>query len=156
MEQPEVTQNCGAWFICRDSEARTLIALAQPLGITTTLTAVSWAMLLASRLATERQWPRVLFETDSENLPRFITSSTPPPWHIEGMTEEIKSRLRQIPQAAIQHNYKEGNQAADGMANHAADDSQTENSSTKIWDLTIPSFINHILFQDYVNTTYPR
>lgn len=136
----------GVGFICRDSGARSLLALAQPLGITTALTAETWAMLLVSRTSTERKWPRVLFETDSENLLRFITSSTPPPWHIAGMIEEIKIRFQQIPQAAIQHNYREGNQVADGLANHAADESQTGSSSTKIWDQAIPSLLAKFYF----------
>lgn len=72
------------------------------------------------------------------------------------MIEEIKIIFRQIPQAAIQHNYREGNQAADGLANHAADGSQTGSLSTKIWDQAIPSFISQILFHDSVGTTYPR
>lgn len=146
----------GVGFVCRDSDARTIIALAQPLGITTALTAETWAFLLASRTTTERQWPRILFETDSENLMRLITTTTTPPWYIAEMIKEIKNRLRQIPQVVVQHNYREGNQAADGLANHATDGSQTGNYSTKIWDQAISSFISHILFQDYVGTKYPR
>lgn len=112
----------GADVVCRNEEAATILAISQPLGITTALAAETWAMLIASRAAMERGWPKVQFETDSENLTRFLTTDAEAPWYISNQIAEIKYRFTQIQQYTIRHVYREGNQAADALANRAADD----------------------------------
>ncbi|XP_026378119.1 uncharacterized protein LOC113272507 [Papaver somniferum] len=146
----------GEGFICRDSNAQTVIAVAQPLGITDAITAETWATVLATITTTERQWYKVLFETDSENLMRLIKTTTDAPWHTSEMIAEIRYRMSQIPDCNIQHTYREGNQDAYGLANYAADASQTGNYCTTIWDRAIPPCINQILLNDYRDIKYPR
>lgn len=99
-------------------------------------------MLIASKAATERGWPKVQFEMDSENLMRFLTSENEAPWYISNLITEIKQRLAQIQQYTIHHIYREGNQAVDGLANIAADDSSVGKLSTTIWDHVTPPSIS--------------
>ncbi|XP_026417173.1 uncharacterized protein LOC113312651 [Papaver somniferum] len=125
------------------------------LGITTTLAAENWAMHIASKTATERGWSKVQFETDSKSLMRFITSDTDAPWYISNLVVEIKQRLTQIQQYTIRHIYREGNQAADGLANRTTDDCSIRRLTTTIWEHAIPQSISFIVIADSMDITYP-
>lgn len=64
--------------------------------------------------------------------------------------------MNQIIHNAIQHNYKDGNQAEDDLANHTTDGNQSGNLATKIWDQAIPVFIRQIILRDSMGTRYLR
>lgn len=98
----------------------------------------------------------MLFESDSENLIHLIKSPKESPWYILEMIAELKHRMRQIPYCVIQHNYKEGNKEAHGLANYPTDGSQAGNYSTSIWDRANPIFLNQILLNDSTRVTFPR
>lgn len=146
----------GGGFICRDSATSVIVAMDQPLGITTTLLAETWALLMALRTVTLYQWTKIYIETDSQTLFHFITQRAEPPWYLRDMIAEITNRLEAIPHHQILHNYREANQAADALANHSADNNQQGVLQTKIWKHTVPNFLKENVLNDTRGATFPR
>ncbi|XP_026417192.1 uncharacterized protein LOC113312672 [Papaver somniferum] len=113
----------GAGWICRNSRGSTIMAMAAPIGITTTLVAETWALLLAVRMATTRGWNHLCFETNSSALESLIKNGdNKAPWIIRHMIKDINQHLQQIPEYTPTNIYREGYQAADGLAHYTIDE----------------------------------
>lgn len=119
MEQQGCPGPAGAEIICRTSNGEILMAMAAPLGITTSTTAETWGLLIAARIAVQ-QCPKVWFEMDSMAV-IHLQQQQPNnhPWYLKGMLSEIKTLMQQIPLMKIQHACRKANQASDELVNQA-------------------------------------
>lgn len=79
-----------------------------------------------------------------------------PPWYLGDMITEIIKRVAEIPQHTILHTYREANQVADTLSNHAADNSQEGVLQTKIWEHMVPGFLEQTVLNDTRGITFPR
>lgn len=67
-----------------NSQGSKLMAMATPIGITTSLVAETWEMLLAVRMATTKGRNHLCFETDSSSLESLIKNGdNKAPWIFE-------------------------------------------------------------------------
>ncbi|XP_026452262.1 uncharacterized protein LOC113352681 [Papaver somniferum] len=124
------------------------MALATALGHTTGLMAETWGLLLATRLARQQMWQPVWFKADSLSLVQMTKNDNENlPWYIQGMLQEIKMLMTEIPQVKLTQEYREANQAADKLANEAIEYQQQHPavSATRIWDNHCQPFISNIV-----------
>lgn len=129
MEQQGCPGPAGAEIICRTSNGEILMAMAAPLGITTSATAETWGLLIAARITVQQQWPKVWFEMDSMAVIQLQQQQpNNHPWYLKRMLSEIKTLMQEIPLMKIQHAYTKANQTSDELANQAVK-FQTQNSS---------------------------
>lgn len=97
-------------------------AMAAPLGITTSMLAETWGLLIAVRMATQHQWPQIWFEVDSQALVSLLKLQQPQPWYLTQLIQEIQQLLTGVPNYKITHTLREANQVADALANRAIED----------------------------------
>ncbi|XP_026377824.1 uncharacterized protein LOC113272146 [Papaver somniferum] len=134
----------GAGWICKNEHGRVIMAMATPIGKTTTIVAETWALLLAVRMAALKEWNTIQFETDSTALLTLVSKDpSEAPWIIRTLLQEIQQHLRLIQPYVITHSYREANQAADGLADFTAKnnyntglESSTEHQPT--YESTLP------------------
>lgn len=107
-------------FYLRDCHGDLVYAEAQEIGITTVMEAESSTIIWCLRYCSNRNIQNVIVETNSLSLLKIIRGIWQIPWHIMEHIEEIRTHMASI-HAEIKHIFREANNLADSLANHAFD-----------------------------------
>ncbi|KAK6784166.1 hypothetical protein RDI58_017620 [Solanum bulbocastanum] len=129
-------------FCIRDHKGDLCYAQAGVLGQTNNVQAEARAILEALRYWVTTVDAEKVLETDSLTMINFIKGVWRVPWEISEIVEEIKTMIFKQG-VKIQHIFREGNQLADFLANHAAEiDRKVEYQSFKELPSTGRKIIN--------------
>jgi len=104
--------------IFRDNEANMLMCFAEPHGISSSYKAELCGIMLAIEIAHQNNWNQIWFETDSSLVVMAIKNSFVIPWNLRNRWSNSMIHLGSM-NFIITHTYREGNQAADILANFA-------------------------------------
>lgn len=115
----------GAGYILRNHWGNHIISSAIPLGSTMAIVAETKACYLGLKEVVNMRPTHLHLEMDSTTLVHWLTSPLSTefayPWQLYHLITDIHKLLRQIQNVRITHIYREGNKAADALANRGAD-----------------------------------
>ncbi|MQM07638.1 hypothetical protein Taro_040481 [Colocasia esculenta] len=117
---------CGGGGCFRDSSGQFIYGFAFYYGAGSSLLAESREMHDGLRLALERRLPVSILYSDSAQLVGAIHSGRCPHWSVFPWWKGICKMVDQL-KPIIQHSFREGNQVADCLANHAC--AQADNTA---------------------------
>ncbi|KAL0292706.1 UNVERIFIED_CONTAM: hypothetical protein Sradi_6977900 [Sesamum radiatum] len=103
--------------IIRDCRGRMVLAFATGLNIQTNVFAELFAIVKGLQMAREAGCTQLLIETDAKVVLQLIAKDTGA-WHIQHLLTRLRILRRGIT-IVFSHVYREGNQPADYLANHA-------------------------------------
>jgi ribonuclease HI len=130
--------SCGGIF--RDHEANFIFAFAEPLGLSTSYVAELCGAMRAIEIAHQKHWQHLWLETDSKLVVEaFKNPNKPVAWQLSNRWKNTMFMFKQL-NCVVTHIYREGNQAADSLANHGL-----SINTVVFWEES-PLFIS-----DYVN-----
>ncbi|OVA07431.1 Ribonuclease H domain [Macleaya cordata] len=137
----------GAGAIIRDYEGKCKIVMAAPIGYTSSLSAETWALYLAITHITPREIDNIWIESDSTQLVGFINRDTSPPPYLQGMILDIQANIGKFNSCRVTHIHRQGNQAADLLANTAVDllEAYGVEASLLIWKDVCPDFLKNVV-----------
>jgi ribonuclease HI len=108
--------SCGGIF--RDSASEFIHAFAEPLGIATSFYAELSGAMRAIEVAFQHGWHNLWLETDSSLVvAAFSNPNNLITWRLRSRWRNVLTRIRQM-NFMITHIFREGNHAADLLANH--------------------------------------
>jgi ribonuclease HI len=131
--------SCGGIF--RKHYVFFLSCFAEPLGISTSFHAEICGALRAIEIAFHNNWSDIWLETDSSLLVLAFNKPTLVPWQLRNRWLNMQVKLKNM-RFVVTHIFREGNQAADCLANHGL-----TLQTLGIW-FDIPVFINDCYVKD--------
>lgn len=97
-----------------------IFAATKGIRITTNNKVETTAVLHGLRFCTQQGFSRVILETDSMAMRNMLMREWKIPWELIEIIEEARDIVEKY-QYRVTHVYREGNQLADALANHAID-----------------------------------
>ncbi|KAL2227910.1 UNVERIFIED_CONTAM: putative ribonuclease H protein [Sesamum indicum] len=108
----------GAGGIARDEEGAVILAFYEVLGETNNTFAEVFALFKALQLCQTENIPRIWIEVDANCILHLVQQSEKAHWPLKHMLTHIRLMLKKV-EYKITHIYREGNKAADYLANLA-------------------------------------
>ncbi|KAL0286428.1 UNVERIFIED_CONTAM: putative ribonuclease H protein, partial [Sesamum radiatum] len=113
----------GAGGILRNHLGRVMFAFLEPLGINTNTHAELSAIHRGLQLCRDKGFRKIWIETDAKAIITLISSPRQGAWNLQNTLQRIRNILSQMTYR-ISHIFREGNQAADFLANQACSEQQ--------------------------------
>ncbi|KAL0290650.1 UNVERIFIED_CONTAM: hypothetical protein Sradi_7045900 [Sesamum radiatum] len=124
MERPKGNPGIsGAGGILRNHLGRVMFAFLEPLGINTNTHAELSAIHRGLQLCRDKGFRKIWIETDAKAIITLISSPRQGAWNLQNTLQRIRNILSQMTYR-ISHIFREGNQAADFLANQACSEQQ--------------------------------
>lgn len=130
---------CGDIF--RDYNSDVILCFSEPLGICSSYHDELCGFMRAIEIIHQNQWNNAWIESDSSLVVLVAKRSKLVPWSLRNRWNNVKVILNRL-NCIIFHTYREGNQAADSLANHGL----TLNS-INFWTV-VPNFISSSFIKD--------
>ncbi|KAK4382455.1 putative ribonuclease H protein [Sesamum angolense] len=108
----------GAGGIVRNEEGVAILAFYEFIGQATNMFSEVFGLYKALQLCNSRGINKIWIEVDAKNLIRLINCPSIAHWSLQNMLKEIRITLKSM-EYRISHIYREGNKAADYLANLA-------------------------------------
>ncbi|KAL0456363.1 UNVERIFIED_CONTAM: hypothetical protein Slati_0975500 [Sesamum latifolium] len=108
----------GAGGLLRDHKGLVLFAFLEPLGISTNTSAELQALYRGLQICLEKGFHKVWIEVDTLHIIQLISKRRQGAWYHQTLLHKIRLCLAQM-ETKISHIYREGNRAADLLANQA-------------------------------------
>ncbi|KAL0288501.1 UNVERIFIED_CONTAM: hypothetical protein Sangu_2655600 [Sesamum angustifolium] len=109
--------------ILRNHLGRVMFAFLEPLGINTNTQAELSAIHRGLQLCRDKGFRKIWIETDAKAIITLISSPRQGAWNLQNTLQRIRNILSQMTYR-ISHIFREGNQAADFLANQACSEQQ--------------------------------
>ncbi|KAF7808138.1 putative ribonuclease H protein At1g65750 family [Senna tora] len=115
-EKHTYLNSCGG--IARDNNGTWILGFAHRIGRSNSFQAEAWAVWSALRIAKDRNWPKVIIETDSFVVMQMIQQGCPNPHPLDFLFRKIRSLMNTWNYIVINHSGRNSNKLADALAHH--------------------------------------
>ncbi|KAL0281808.1 UNVERIFIED_CONTAM: putative ribonuclease H protein, partial [Sesamum radiatum] len=113
----------GAGGILRDHLGRVIFAFQEPLGINTNTQAELSAINRGLQICRDKGFRKIWIEINAKTIIMLISSPRQGAWNLQNTLQRIRNIQSQMTYR-ISHIFREGNQAADFLANQACSEQQ--------------------------------